>query len=175
MLILIEGVDKCGKSTIGKDIRDATVGLCTFKNVIKPEDKKEATIGRTSGIYIGAYQFALCNSLSTLFDRSHITEIVYSSRRGYESIAHIDWKFYENTILKGQTLLIYMTAPAKVIAERFITEKEDYVSQDEIQTLLDRYETYLATTELPLLRLSSLDSRQENLRKAIDKMRELGY
>lgn len=172
MLLLIEGCDKAGKSTIVRELRKTFPRSVQFKNMIKPEDREQTTIGRIAGIYLGAYQFAKQiqernNTFHTIFDRGHITEIVYSHRRGYESTKSIDWLRYERELLSSDTVLIYVSAPPTVIRERFETDKETYIDQAEIEGILERYEDYLRITEIPTLKLSSLDAPVSNLIKIV--------
>ena len=76
MLILIEGIDKAGKGTVIEDLLKIYPAAIVFKNKIKPVGKDEISVGRTAGIYLGAYQLAKKLPSIVLFDRSHITEIV---------------------------------------------------------------------------------------------------
>ena len=166
MLILIDGCDKTGKSSIISDISAVLPGMPIFKNNTKPEDKKEFTIGKLVGIYLGAYRAAMMKG-STIFDRSHITEIVYSHRRGYSSLEHFDWFAYEEEVLLGNAVVIYMSAPKELIHKRFKEDKETYVDPKEIEGILDRYDDYLGMTSLPVLQLSSTEDRQKNLLDAV--------
>jgi len=168
MIILLEGCDKAGKSTLVKGLKEMFPESVVFKNMIKPEDKLQSTIGRTAGIYLGSYQFAQQiqregNTFHTIFDRGHLTEIVYSHRRGYESTKHIDWIHYERELLSQNAIIVYAHAPANVIKERFKTDKETYVDEKEIEGILERYEEYLRITKIPVVRISSLNDNKSNL------------
>lgn len=163
MLVLVEGVDKCGKTTLLSDLHEHLPGVRTFKNMIKPEDKSLHTIGRITGIYQGVYQ-VFENDELVLMDRSHITELVYSPRRGYSSRDHFNWRLLEDQL---NACVIYMSAPIDVVSQRFKEDNETYVDVAEIDSLVSGYEEYLRNTDLSVLWLSSLDSRESNLIKAI--------
>lgn len=164
MNIIIEGCDKTGKSTIIQDLKKIYTSATVFKNLLKPEGKDGVTIGRAAGIYLGAYQFANTVGGMNIFDRGHITEVVYSQRRGYNSLEHIDWLGYEQMLL-DRTCVIYMSAPEETIVKRFETENETYISKEEVHNILEGFDAYLSMTKLPVLRLSSLDDREQNIAK----------
>ena len=177
MILLFEGVDKSGKSTLLNDLCNYLISkernFELFKNKIKPEGKKEFSIGRTAGIYLGAYQLASQNSHLSLFDRSHITEIVYSNRRGYEALDYFDWLEFEEK--QKDMLLVYTSAPEGVIKKRFELDGEDYIAPEEIRSILNRFDIYLERTVLPTIKLSSLDAREANLEKLINFLQTNGY
>jgi thymidylate kinase len=165
-IILVEGCDKSGKSTIIRDLQKIFPQHLLFKNNIKPEDNKLETIGKIAGIYLGAYQASNLLDFRSIYDRCHLTEIVYSYRRGYESSKYFNWLEYEEQYLKD-ACIIYMTAPKELIKFRFKTDNETYIGAEEIESILDRYEQYLKITKLPVLRLSSLYERDKNLLKTV--------
>lgn len=170
MIILFEGVDKAGKSTILKDVQ-SVLSCSTFKNTaIKPTDEDFDPV-KLAGFYIGAYELAqnLREEGHILFDRSHITEIVYSNRRGYSALDLFNWLEYEEKL--SNFLVVYMSAPVDVIKKRFVTENETYLSAEEIEGTLDLYDSYLSVSKLRVIRLSSLDSRLDNLEKVIQALR----
>lgn len=166
MIVLIEGIDKSGKTTLIREISRILPGSTVFKNKIKP-GKGDLEIGRIAGIYQGAYQLANAGTKLILFDRSHITEIVYSYLRGYESSSKITWNLIERELLQG-AVIIYNYAPPSVIQRRFKEEKEEYLPTEEIEHILNRYEACLDSTTLPVLPLSSLDPVDSNVAKAIE-------
>ena len=167
MIILVEGCDKTGKSTLIRDITkyyDAPV----FKSREKPTTKEQFQIGRTQGIYLGAYDVAkLRQKYLTVFDRGHVTELVYSQKRGYNAADYYKWGELEKEF-KEHMMIIYMSAPVDVIADRFKEENEEYLSADEIEVTLERYEEYLRNTNLKVLRLSSITHPVDNIKMAIE-------
>lgn len=177
MILLFEGVDKSGKSSLLNDfcqyLISQQINFDEFKNKIKPEGKSELSIGRTAGIYLGAYQLASNKYYPVLFDRSHITEVVYSSRRGYEALDYFDWLSYEEK--QKDMLLVYTSAPVSVVKKRFEQDGEDYVKPEEIETILNRFDIYLKRTKLPTLKLSSIDDRTNNVSELINFLKEHGY
>lgn len=162
MLILIEGVDCSGKTTLIQDLLGGISDSSVFKNNIKPEGKTLFSIGRTAGIYLGAYRLAQALKTDVIFDRSHITEIVYSPRRGYQSLEYIDWPAIEEE-MKSNACVIYVSAPKEIIERRFKEKGEDYIAEEEIEGLLIGFDEYIKGCKLPLIEISSLNSRYKNL------------
>lgn len=165
MIVLVEGVDKTGKDTLIKDLSEV-FNARVFKNSYKPAGNEELAIGYIAGIYNGIYQFLKDEKEIVILNRSHITEIVYSFKRDYESLEHIDWIEVEKELLKD-ACIIYMTAPDDVICERFKTDKEDHTLPEEISRLKFRYSLHLALTKIPFKVLSSIEDREKNLAAAM--------
>ena len=173
-ILLIEGVDKVGKTTLINDLKQLFPSAKVYKNNIKPEDKRETTIGRTTGIYLGFYQIAIANPEEVIiFDRSHITELIYAYRRGYNPLTYFNWFNYEKKVLLGSTVIIYLSAPIQVITRRFKEDNETYISKEEIQPIVSGYELYLRKTSLPKIKLSSLDLRSDNIKKVFNGLEVL--
>ena len=173
MLILVEGCDKTGKTTLISDLKKHFPGLTIIKNEFKPTGNNPTSIFGTIGQYLGMYQyhFQTNDNRMIALDRSHITEIVYSQLRGYNSLEYFKWYDYENQHEKD-FLVIYMSAPTEVIAKRFKEENETYLSAEQINQVVQGYEQYLRDSNLPRLMLSSLDDREKNLLKAIKAIAE---
>lgn len=175
MIIILEGIDCSGKSTLLDDIYHKVyegTSRFAFKNPWKPEGKDPFMIGRTAGIYLGAYEAAMQSGTDVIFDRGHITELIYSAKRGYDANKYFRWDLYEIDKLERNAVLIYMSAPASVLQERFKKEKEDYLSIADIDVILRRYEEYLEETPLRTLKLSSLDPRKLNVMKVVNFLNE---
>ena len=177
MILLFEGCDKAGKSTLISDFRtfytrDGLIPVL-FKNSIKPINSSDFERGKITGIYLGAYQLAQKLG-DCIFDRSHITEVVYSHRRGYDALEKFDWKEFEaiSPLLKDAAI-VYLSAPVEELKKRFDSDKEEMIEKSEISEILNRYNFYLETTSLPIIVLSSTDSREENLEKLLSFVSKL--
>jgi len=178
MNIIIEGIDKAGKSTIAGDIREALYPQkpVTFKLTQKPQQgnffSQEVVVVLYKEMF-GQSKHQVNEDHIFLFDRSYPSEMVYSIKRDYDamnnkSLLELDQKLGE----EGKTLLIYCEADAETIARRFAEEFEEYAKEEDIQVLLDRYEEFLAKTKIPFIRINSLTDRGANLaavRKFLNK------
>ena len=101
MNIIIEGIDKAGKSTIAADIREALypANPVTFKLTQKPQQgnffSQEAVITLYKEMF-GQTRHAQNADHLFIFDRSYPSEMVYSIKRGYDALSNKDLlEFYE--------------------------------------------------------------------------------
>ena len=178
MNIIICGSDKSGKSTICADIRESLYPVIpvTIKLTKKPSDDKLFTKEMAARLYrelIGQTQNPLNKDLIFLFDRCYPSEMVYSFKRGYEAMDSEDYLVMDHSLADDQqTLLIYCEADVATLKKRFVTEKEEYLKDSEVERVLERYEQFLKWTSLPFIRINSLTDRGQNVvavRKFIDE------
>lgn len=169
MLLLFEGVDKSGKSTLIENLIKAGVRVSGYwKNPQKPK-ATQYWKGKIEGIYFGFYEATKAMGLQYPFivDRSHITEAVYAKpKRKYTPASFLD---YEKTM---NAVVIYVDTPLETILERNKREKDDYVKSDEFSVLKKRYERYLKLTKLDVIRIDGSGSQEEMLQELIVKLYE---
>lgn len=169
MNIIVEGIDKAGKSTIANDIRESlypTIPI-TLKLSRKPQDGSFFEQNIVGVIY--SEIFAEVNNVLNdkhifLFDRAYPSEMVYSVKRGYdamksETFVDLDYRLGQ----ENKTLLVYCEATPEVIAKRFKADREEYLTEADIAKTLERYEEFLAMTSLPFIRINSLTDRGANI------------
>jgi len=175
MIYIVDGCDKSGKSTVVNSLVNLFPLLHKIKNQFKPTSSTEETGFKMIGIYLGIYETLLQTETDAVLDRGHLTEIVYGHRRGYDSEKLFPWTDFEETTLADNARIIYVSAPPAVIRERFKVDNETYISDTEIEGILERYENYLEKTKLKVLRLSSLDDLSIINRQLIDFIQEYGH
>lgn len=169
MNIVIEGIDKAGKSTICNDIRESLAPLIpvTFKLTKKPYDDKMFTQQMIARLYrelIGQTQHEWNKDLIFLFDRCYPSEMVYSYKRGYEAMQSEEYLTLDHQLADEQkTLLVYCEATPEVIKARFKKDKEEYAKDSEVERILERYEQFLKWTSLSYIRINSQTERGENI------------
>ena len=169
MNIIVEGCDKAGKSTICNDIRDALLPVVpvTFKLTQKPDKDSFFSQQMVVKIYVEIFgqTFHEWNKEHIfLFDRSYPSELVYSIKRGYEAMENEDLKALDLRLGdRKDTLLIYCEVDAETLKKRFKSDKEEYLTEAEIERTLARYENFLKMTYLPFIRINSLTDRGENI------------
>lgn len=168
MIVLIEGIDKAGKTTIVNRLKQIFPSAIFCKNSFKPEGADPYDIGRMTGIYLGIYQLAKQSKDQLIFlDRGHITEIVYGRiKRGYDSLQYFNWEHYEKE-LKKYMKVIHVSAPVSVIQDRFIKEKEEYLVADEINKILTEYDIYMNNTSLSSIRIFGNNDKESNIAEII--------
>lgn len=176
MNIIFEGIDKAGKSTLIRDVRDHFISPpVVFKITKKPID--------ASGVpeLVRVYQELFAQTRDPrndqrhfIFDRSYPSELVYSIKRGYDSMENEELRILdENLGRNGKTVLVYCEADPETIARRFREDNEEYAQQSEIQTLLNRYETFLAKTAIPWIRINSTEDPQKNCDSVMDFVEQI--
>ena len=139
MILIVEGLDKSGKSTIIKDLveykRQMHKDPIVLKLSQKPKDNSDSEIQKVKIIYTELFEQAkrLQTDRLVLFDRSFPSEMVYSIKRGYDAMEDLFWWEFDRVLgkqnlLEIRTILIYCKAPKTVLIERFKTDKEEWVS-----------------------------------------------
>lgn len=154
-VLIFEGCDASGKTTI-QDI---------LKEIIR-----HAFVVHTSAPTKGnskEYFYNLLNKLvefsdilnqPLFFDRFHIGELVYGSIFRPETIDRmVEEKMYqlEAELLKQDARIIYVTASPEVIARRIQERGDWYITTNDVQSILDRYEKALQKSKLPIYRLGT--------------------
>jgi len=176
MLILTEGVDKSGKSSLINEL-SRIFKYPVIKNPYKPTEYSKEFI---AGFYAGLYKGLLsCYAPSEHFilDRSHITEIVYGRVvRSYNALEVFDWVKYEKDNLLDKAVIIYMSASQETIYERCEREKEEYLNFDLIEDITNTYFDYLnQVSSLPSLHLSSENTMNHNIIHSLKFLEQYGY
>ena len=172
MILLFEGLDKVGKSTLIRNFQDLSQ-MPVFKNPIKP-DKLVYSHGFVNGTYFGAYLAAKLSGKDIIFDRSHITEIAYAKvKRGYEP-QEKDWLDWEE-LNKHYVVVVYVTAPLDTIRERFKTDKEEYLVDEDIDAINTKYNEYLKESKLSIISVDGSLDRQRMLTQLVVQLQNLGF
>ncbi len=170
MILLVEGVDCSGKSTLIKNFVDLS-GMPVYKNTIKPT-KASFDKGFVNGQYYGAYEALRKSNTDMIFDRSHLTEMAYAKiKRGYHPKKDF-WYNYEE-MNSHWMFIVYVDTPLDTVAERFEAEKEDYVKQSEIVGITEAYAKYLKYSKLGLIHINGALSRQRMLSQLVIQLNNL--
>ena len=175
MLIIIEGMDKTGKSTLCNYLLKNLPDAFLLKNGEKPKDDSKEERDKIKSAYekiFDAYSSSFKNSV-LIVDRFLISEFVYSYKRGYEAMKDrelldmIDKLYYMNA------LIIYCNVDKKIIEKKFIEDKEDYTKVEEIEYLLKRYDISLSLFEkIPKITYNYTITTPEQVARKIKQMIE---
>jgi thymidylate kinase len=179
MLIIVEGMDKTGKSTLCNYLMKKLPEAYLIKNGVKPLDaslEERAKIKKAYDSIFKAYNMAFSDQI-LIVDRFVISELVYSYKRGYDAKKDTDImefvKFIED--MENNAAIVYCTAPAEVIEQKFIDDKEDYTKIEEIVPLMKKYDEALSlfknTTKLYY---DYTKMKMETIAKQIWSMKEYG-
>lgn len=165
MIVIIEGIDKVGKSTLIQKVQEAITQqhphrvVLSYKTTIKPRDKSDRDIPFLQ--YKAIFDLAKQNHDAIIIhDRSYITELVYSAvKRDYDAI---DDKRYQEFLDCEDVLVIYLHTSRDVLVRRFKKENEEYVIGQEIDALAERYDAVLNMTKHKIVRIeTTVDNRDE--------------
>jgi len=146
MLIIIEGMDKTGKSTLSEYLLKNLPRAYYMKNGFRPKDGSEVERNKIVKTYSKLLDVYLENFKDSILilDRFLISEYVYSYKRGYEAINSQELKYIRDRLEKiDDVIMIYCKTDKTLIAENFKKDKEDFVDVSEINELCKRYDKYI--------------------------------
>lgn len=138
-IIIIEGVDKTGKSTLAKRLSDNT-GL-PIVHLGVPEE------GRDHFRYLKGLIEAHPDGV--IFDRFHFGDYVYAgTTRDTEALSQEEFAAVEDILIGRNALLIYCHDDPEQIRQRFEADGEDLIPASRISNLLERYDDILRRSKL---------------------------
>jgi len=146
MFIIIEGLDKTGKSTLANYILKNMPNTILMKNGEKPKNSSVEERAKISHIYSNILDIYNTYFKDSIFivDRFLLSEWVYSIKRGYEAIDDIDLSdLAEKLSIMGDVILIYCETTREMLVQRFKEDKEEYALISEIEMLNERYEKFV--------------------------------
>lgn len=179
MRIIVEGVDKSGKSTIIEKMKNRFEYGIAIKNMIKPRDTSQEETDRICRIYedIEIMSQNVDPNHVFILDRYYQSEMVYSILRGNDRLVDQNFKNWvrdmENA-LRHNTLFVLIETDAETVAERFKKCKEDFVKEDQIRMLQDRYNQVFEMSTLPKIKLDTTKiGIEKSLELIEEKLREI--
>jgi hypothetical protein len=143
MVIIIEGLDKCGKTFLSNYI----VENYEFRYLKCNQPKKGGPYKEYRKIIDGISK----EPGDYVIDRMHLGEFVYGPiYRGKSGLTQEDFKDLENRLIELGTILIYCYDIENNIAKRFKEEKEEFADVKKIKKMLEFYNKILKETKLPV-------------------------
>lgn len=148
MLIVVEGTDASGKTTLVSEIQKQLKDLFPNKQIeffhkSKPEEMTRRWVLKDYVNSIENYDWT--NNIAVA-DRWHWGEITYapikrpeSSTDGYGLLGVAGWRWVELFLSSRGVSQIWLYQPLDVIQKRLLTRGDDYVSVDELETILAQY------------------------------------
>ena len=160
MIIIVEGTDKSGKSTLCKHLAEKF----NLKSIhcSKPQ---------TNDPYTEYKEMIEKVEDNTIFDRSFLGEYVYANVwRGGCKITFDQFNEIERILIKKGILsiVVYAEAPINTIADRFISEKEEFAKVEEIKTYQEHFNTIIKNCTLPVIRYNSFYQCPQDISEIID-------
>jgi len=155
--IIIEGPDCSGKSTVVERI----------KNMLHWDSK---SLHHIEGDQFERYLKEYANNLNTVFDRSHISEIVYSILWNRANPFSPDEQKMLNDICNNKVLIIFVCPDIEVIKSRYLNRKfEQQISFNELEKSREIFIEVMG--KLPFLLYQSKD--YEELDSLLKSVREI--
>lgn len=142
MIIIIEGPDGSGKTTLASQIAKQTGYPVVHFSVPKTEEEKEQMVSM--------YKQAIKESKNIIFDRCWYSEMAYGPvMRKEHVISYPQMYELERMLAKRGSLIIYCTGSPEVLWRRATARGEDYVTDQ--QTFVEIFEAYEDIMNVPHL------------------------
>lgn len=129
MIIIIEGSDGSGKTTLAQQLSRQTGFPIVHQSYPKTEEEKKCMVG----MYIQAIK----ENKNAIFDRCWYSEMVYGPiLRDRSAISYIDMYKLEEQVAKVGGMIIHCTGPESALWMRCTKRGEDYVtSRDDFKAI----------------------------------------
>ena len=150
MLIIIEGVDKTGKTTLANHLMKSLPKTFMIKVGDLPKNDSYADRHKIQDYYrtISASAKLYFKDYILIQDRSIFSEIAYSFKRGYNALEDKDTETTFQDLISlnkiNKVIVIYCKTDIEEIKKKFIEDGEDYAKPEEIETILANYEEGLS-------------------------------
>ena len=170
--IIVEGVDKSGKSTIIEKMKNQFEYGLSIKNMIKPKDASNEETRKIIRMYDHILEISEDPKYTYILDRFYPSEIVYSVLRGNDRFDEERFleivKMWEEDMVNDTLFVLVETDPA-IVAERFKTCKEDFVKEEQIKMLQERYNRCFEMSKLPKIKL---DTTELGIEKSLELIKQ---
>lgn len=188
MIVIFDAIDKSGKTSVIDAIKSQLGDKCQVikrpKSLLPYNARQFTDDNRVHRLYteqslLSQYKLLFeifkNDKKIILFDRYYPTQIVYSYKRGYDELKEpsVFWDLDEE-ISKVPHLFVTISESDGTIGERFKREKEEYLSMSDIQTIQERFRTFVQATSLKnILVLEENTSVEERKNLVLQKVFEL--
>lgn len=157
MIVIIDGCDKAGKSTVIEKLKNKVDHGLMLKNLDKPKDGTNSSQLTIKDHY---EEMAVLMKSNPYFiyvlDRWYPTELVYSSiKRGYDSFGDKFYKQFDRKMAKEPNLYVWIDADPNLIKKRFISDGEDFAKAEEVDKIRERYQFFFDKTSLNKTRVDT--------------------
>lgn len=142
MIIIIEGPDGAGKTTLAEKISRQTKYPIIHQSQPKSEEEKKRMLGE--------YIQIIRSNKNAIFDRCWYSEMAYGPvMRGESAISYPGMYELEELLARSGAILIYATGPKALLWQRCQRRGEEYVtSRDNFNAICDNYDTIMNVPHL---------------------------
>lgn len=124
MIIIIEGPDGAGKTTLANQLRDQTGYMILHRSQPKNEEDKKRMMDE--------YLQVIKSNKNVILDRSWYSEMVYGPVMRDDSVITYPQMYdLERALARNGALIIYCTAPEQTLWKRCLKRGEDYITKRE--------------------------------------------
>lgn len=138
MLLIIEGPDGSGKTTLAQQLSRQTGYPIVHRSQPKTEEEKK--------LMMGEYLQAIKTNRNVIFDRCWYSEMAYGPvMRDDSVISYPEMYELERQLAKVGAMIIYCTGPEPALWMRCTRRGEDYVtSRDNFKAIYKNYEDIMS-------------------------------
>lgn len=163
MLILLEGNECNFKSTVAEKLSSLT-GYRIVKG-----STFEMSKAPNSALFDKFKSMTLLDN--TVIDRFIYSNLVYASLyKDYSIIGHDQKLKIESELLKKNAIVVYLYADPKVIKKRIRERGDEYVHEDMIEIINNKYMEVLSKSTLPIIHINTEFLTSDNIVKYIQKL-----
>ena len=163
MIIILEGVDKTGKTTIANFLsKERNIPIY---HPLKPFKPTEVHIRQIEGEYIAITKLIKLIDFDLICDRFHYSQYVYPIIKGHfdqfvnETFCKVDRE------LKDKAIVFYLFGDEETLTSRIQEEEKDYeLDREKLSKYLYHYQEALARSELKSI---PIDTTKMSLEKTV--------
>lgn len=156
MKIILAGPDGVGKTTFGEMLAEKLNYSYITGNSYKTKNKLDR-----------AKELAGLNN--AVFDRFFFPDhLVYSEVKNQQinSAEYSEWISLSEDLAQDNTIILYIDAPDSALRGRLEQRGDDYIEWGEINTIREAYEDLFRESDIPIIRLDSLDGFEYRLQRS---------
>lgn len=140
ILIILEGCDNSGKTTLAQNIEKVT-NASTYKFTRTPKDDTDLSFEKLKTHYTTFVEtISQTKCYYHIADRLHLSQMVYSIKRGRDMLTD-PWfqQFEREFVMPLQHILVLCDPPQDVVESRMKVRGDDYIKIQEIPLIMQRY------------------------------------
>lgn len=152
MIIIIEGPDGSGKTTLAEKLSRQTKYPILHRTQPKTEEEKK--------LMMGEYLQTIRSGKNMIFDRCWYSEMAYGPvMRDASVISYPEMYELEEQLAKWGAIIIYATGPKAALWQRCQKRGEDYVtSRDNFNTICENFDRIMSVPHhIPVVRYEYKD------------------
>lgn len=177
-VIIVDGIDKSGKSTFIDLLSKEYRGIL-MKITDRPLDSSEKERNKIKNYYSLILGIIMQNPHELfILDRFIWSEMAYSFKRGYEAI-NDPWLLETEKILSILPhLMIHLSPLEEIIRYRLEQEEDEHINQDDVSDLFKRYQTIFDRSPLNKIQVDSSQDGEKMLKiikNKLNKNEHSGY